>query len=231
MNKFLKIGLFGFLILVFAASFAPFSVKAQNAAAMQELMTKMEENRKKVMSIDADLNIENFDAAIGTTDAKSGRIKFMRSGNTSGFVRIDYAKPVVEILSATPEKFEIYSPDRKTLWYGNPSSKRNETGNALELLSMSTAQLRQKFQSQFVGADKTRSGAAAYKARLTPKTAAQYKFVDVWIADNGMPVQFEVTMNGGDRMTVTLSQIQLNPKLSKDVFSIKAPKDVQKVKA
>ena len=63
-----------------------------------------------------------------------------------------------------------------------------------------------------------------------PKSAASYKYIEVWIDDSGMPVQTKMVEKNDDSTTMRLSNIARNQNIDKSVFDLKLDSSVKKIK-
>ena len=69
-------------------------------------------------------------------------------------------------------------------------------------LSMSGSQVKNQFNVELAGEGTLYDGGPhVWMLKLTPKGAAGYKFAEVWVSDDGMPVQTRVTEKNGDSTT------------------------------
>jgi outer membrane lipoprotein-sorting protein len=66
--------------------------------------------------------------------------------------------------------------------------------------------------------------------KLTPRGGAGYKFAEVWVSDDGMPVQTRVTEKNGDSTLVRLTNIQRNARVSTDEIKLEVPAGAKIVK-
>ena len=63
-----------------------------------------------------------------------------------------------------------------------------------------------------------------------PKTAASYKYIEIWVDDSGMPVQTKMVEKNDDSTTLRLSSVEKNQTISKDQFMLKLDANVKRVK-
>jgi outer membrane lipoprotein-sorting protein len=65
---------------------------------------------------------------------------------------------------------------------------------------------------------------------LVPKGNASYKYAEVWIDKDGMPVQSKVVEKNDDSTITRLLSVEKNAKINKDDIAIKLDSNVKIVK-
>ena len=96
---------------------------------------------------------------------------------------------------------------------------------------MSASQLRARFgEFQDQREETLWGGVKATHLKAVPKTAASYKYIEVWVDDSGMPVQTKMVEKNDDSTTVRLSNVAKNQNIDKKEFSIDLPSSVKKIK-
>ena len=111
------------------------------------------------------------------------------------------------------------------------SIKSGKDNDVLALLNMSASQLRARFGDfQDTREETLWGGVKAWHLKAVPRTAASYKYIEVWVDDSGMPVQTKMVEKNDDSTTVRLSNIAKNQKIDNKEFSIDLPSNVKKIK-
>ena len=96
---------------------------------------------------------------------------------------------------------------------------------------MSAAQLRSRFgELQDVRDETLWGGVSATHFKATPKAAASYKYIEVWVDKEGMPVQTKMVEKNDDSTTVRLSNVERNQTISTDQFKQNLDSKVKHVK-
>ena len=67
--------------------------------------------------------------------------------------------------------------------------------------------------------------------KLVPRGGASYKYAEIWVDGNGMPLQTKVVEKNDDATTVRLMNVQKNASLSTDQFKLKLDGKVKIVKS
>jgi outer membrane lipoprotein-sorting protein len=63
-----------------------------------------------------------------------------------------------------------------------------------------------------------------------PRGNQGFQFAEVWVTDDGMPIQTRVVEKNGDATTVRLTNIQRNPNIPMDIFTLPLPAGTKIVK-
>src|SRR3977135_677876 len=144
----------------------------------------------------------------------------------------EMTRPQNETLAVAKGNYMFYRPRLNTVIVGTTSSVGGAKNNdVLQLMGMSAAQLRSRFgefQDQrgetFVG------GACTQHFRVTPKGAASYKYIEVWVDKEGFPVQTKMVEKNDDATTVRMTNVQKNQTIPLAQFTVKLDANVKRVK-
>ena len=96
---------------------------------------------------------------------------------------------------------------------------------------MSKADLKANYNIQYVGQESVSGNVQTWHLKLTPKTAASYKFADLWVDGNGMPLQGKATLLNDDTDSVLLTNLGKNVSLKASIFKVVLPKGTEIVKS
>src|SRR5215210_7565621 len=192
------------LMLLASLSVAPPPAQAQGPGLISSIMNKMDRNRRTLGS--------------------------MRAAN----VRVDWARPVQEILAVSGGQYTLYRPRLKQAYQGSSksASSKGKAGNVLGFaLNMTSAQAKNQFNVELVGEGELYKGSPhVWWLKLVPRGNQGFQFAEVWVTDDGMPIQTRVTEKNGDATTVRLTNIQRNPKIDGNPFIIELPAGTKVVK-
>lgn len=149
------------------------------------------------------------------------------------YLRLDWSKPVVEQISVIGDQYELYKPSINQVYVGKTGQAKNSAsvGGALAFMSMSKEQLRANYTTQYLGEEQIAGGFKTWHLRLTPKTRTSYQSAELWVDGDGMPRQAKVIEHNNDSTTVLLSNLQKNITIKGDIFKLKYPSSVKKIKA
>ncbi len=216
--------------IVIAVAFFIFAPSAANAQ-INEVLKRMDEHYKALKSLKAGISREVVNAQLGETDSYSGDVVLLPGKGTKLSVFLKWTKPKEEMLSVVNGKYALYVPGINRAYTGTSGDKRvkEKGGSALELMSLSKQDIKAKYDAVQTGSASV-GGTDTLGLRLTPKAKAEYKFIDVWVDGNGMPIQIKVTKNNNDTDTIRFSGIKKNEKIDGSVFKLNIPKGTEVVK-
>lgn len=229
MRKYLKYN-FAILAAFFVINiFAAAEAKAQNV--LPEILKRMDAHQKALTSLKANVMMDTFNAQLDEHDLREGTALYVPAKGRDALVRIDWTKPVEESLAVVNKQYVLYQPRKKTALTGNAdSAKGGGNSGALAFMGMSKEQLRANYSVVYLGQETISGGIQTWHLKLTPKQAQKYKFAELWIDGNGMPLQAKIVENNDDATTVLLSNLQKNVSIPASQFKIILPKDVKPTK-
>jgi len=235
MKKLAPLGLIVALLVGTIAVISPTSADAQGAGLVSSLLNNMERNRRSLTSLRANLSMEKYNAQIKDTDRYSGKVVYKPAAGRSAYVRVDWQKPLGEILAVADGQYTLYKSRLGTAYIGNAKSGgRGGTkfGSALDFLNMSRQQLVARFEPlQDIYEETLWGGVHTTHIKLVPKGGASYKYAEVWVDGNGMPIQTKVVEKNDDATTVRLTDLERNAGVSLDEFRLQLGSDVKKIKS
>ncbi len=218
--------------LLIGATFVPPSAAAaaaapQGAALVSSVLSKMERNRRDLKSLRANVIIQKVDARFGE-EMSQGSVQYVPGAGRDANVRLDFSKPRQEVLAVENGQYTYYKP-KMNMAYKGRSNKAPKGGSLLSLvLNASGAQLRNDFDFEPAGEGTLYDGGPhVVMLKLTPKRGADFKFAEIWVDGNGMPVQMRTTERNGDSTLVRLTNIQKNARINGDAFKISLPSGVK----
>lgn len=202
------------------------------AGLISSVYTRLEKNRQNLKSLSADINMQKYNSQIRDSENYYGTVRYIPVGGKSAFVRLEWTKPQHEILTVANGAYLLYRPRLGQALYGTTGSVRSAKDNdVLALLNMSAAQLKSRFgELQDVRDENLWGGVSATHFKAVPKTAASYKYIEVWVDKEGMPVQTKMVEKNDDSTTVRLTNVAKNQAIDKSVFEQKLDSSVKKVK-
>ena len=115
----------------------------------------------------------------------------------------------------------LYRPRLKQVIIGTTNSVRSAKDNdVLALLNMSAAQLRSRFGDFQDEREETLWGNIhTTHLKAVPKTTASYKYIEVWVDKDGMPVQTKMVEKNDDSTTVRLTEVERNASISMAILA------------
>ena len=202
------------------------------AGLVSSLYTRLEKNRQNLKTLSADINMEKYDAQLRVSDKYYGNVRYIPVGGRGAFVRLEWTKPQHEILTVANGLYVLYRPRLNQAIYGNTNAVHSEKdSDVLSLLNMSAAQLRSRFgEPQDFREETLWGGVWTQHLKAVPKAAASYKYIELWVDKEGMPVQTKMVEKNDDSTTVRLTNVAKNQTIDKSVFEQKLDSNVKKVK-
>jgi len=222
------------IIALVLAALVAFPLPAANAQAglVSSILSKMEKNRQNLRSLSADISMEKYNSQLGESEKYYGNIRYIPAGRGAALVRLDWNKPQQEILVVANGGYMLYRPRLKQVIIGTTNSVRSAKDNdVLALLNMSAAQLRSRFGDFQDEREETLwGGIHTTHLKAVPKTAASYKYIEVWVDDSGMPVQTKMVEKNDDSTTMRLSNVARNADIPASVFKLDLDSSVKRIK-
>jgi outer membrane lipoprotein-sorting protein len=226
MNKTFRFIFSAIAVMFLFSGFAAITTNAQGIP--NKILGLMENHRKAMTSLKANITMVNFDNVLKDSDQKTGTVMYAavrdkKDRDIDALMRLDWLKPKNEIISVIKKKFVILDVKGGIAYTGSSDSKKvkSEAGGGLVklLTNSSKEELKSKFNFEYLGEENV-SGAAVWHLKLTPKTKQDYKFADIWIDGNGMPLQAMTTALNNDTQTIQLSNLSKNVSLNAKEFVI-----------
>jgi len=232
MSKVLR---YSFLVIGLGLLISSVSVKEARAQnILGEILRRMDVNNKALQSLRADVTMVKTNVQLGVSDTTYGNTSYVPKTLKHGtYVRIDWTKPVEEQIAVSGDDYELYRPRLNQVIVGKVNKAKNSAsvGGALGFMNMSKAQLQENYSTAYLGQEQISGGITTWHIQLTPKTQTSYKVAELWVDADGMPRQAKVTEQNNDTTTVLLSNIQKNVTLKVEIFKLKYPGSVKKIKA
>lgn len=232
MKKLFSFSLVGGLLLAVAPLGSTRSANAQSAGLVSSLFNRLEKNRQNLKTLSADISMEKYNAQLRDTDKYYGVVRYIPVAGHAAFVRLEWNKPQHEILVVANGAYTLCRPRLNMCYVGTTNSIHSQKdSDVLALINMSAAQLRTKFgEFQDVRDETLGGGVGTTHFKAVPKVAASYKYIEVWVDKEGMPVQTKMVEKNDDATTVRLTNLEKNQTIPLDQFTLKLDSSVKRVK-
>jgi hypothetical protein len=207
--------------------------KAQSAGLVSSALSRLEKNNRNLKTLRANISMLKYNAQLRDEDKYQGIVLYIpgAAGSSSAFVRLEWTQPQHEILAVANGQYNLFRPRLGTVLEGKTGSMPSKDGDVLALMNMSATQLRTRFgEPQDVREETLGGGVWTQHFRVTPKGNASYKYIEVWIDKEGMPVQTKMVEKNDDSTTVRLTNIEKNQNIPLDQFKLKLDSNVKRVK-
>jgi outer membrane lipoprotein-sorting protein len=221
--------------LVAGGTFIPASrANGQTAGLVSSILGRMEKNKRNLKSLRASISMTKYNSQLRDSDAYQGLVLYIpgAAGNSSSFVRLEWTRPQHEILAVANGSYTLYRPRLNQAYRGKTGAiKSQKDSDVLSLMNMSAAQLRTRFGDfQDVHDETLWGGVWTQHFKVTPKGGASYKYIEVWVDKDGMPVQTKMVEKNDDSTTVRLTNVERNASIPMDQFKIDLDSKVKIVK-
>jgi outer membrane lipoprotein-sorting protein len=232
MKKLFSLSLVAGLLLATVTMGSPSRANGQSAGLVSSILSSMERNGRSLKSLRANINMEKYNAQLRDKDQYSGIVLYIPGAGSSAAVRLEWNKPQHEILAVLKGDYMLYRPRLNQVLVGKTGSiKSSKDSDVLALMNMSAVQLRTKFgELQDVRDETLWGGVHTNHFRATPKVAASYKYIEVWVDDSGMPVQTKMVEKNDDSTTVRLTNVEKNQQIPMKEFTLQLDSSVKRVK-
>lgn len=234
MKKSLSLSLIVGLLVAVVAVGAASRANAQSAGLVSSILSRLEKNQRSLKTLRANITMSKYNAQIHDEDKYQGVILYIPGpgGSRSAFVRLEWTSPQHETLAVAKGNYMFYRPRLNTVIVGTTRSVvGNKNNDVLDLMNMSAAQFRTKFGDfQDVRDETLWGGVWTQHFRVTPKGAASYKYIEVWVDKEGLPVQTKMVEKNDDSTTVRLTNVEKNQTIPMDQFTLKLDSKVKRVK-
>ncbi|MFL6335140.1 MAG: LolA family protein [Pyrinomonadaceae bacterium] len=224
------------LMILASISVAPPRARAQGPGLISSILNKMDRNRRTLGSMRANIFMEKYNAQLRDSDKYTGDVQYVAGKGRDANVRVDWARPAQEILAVSNGEYTLYRPRLGQAYKGatkNVGSKGSgKANNVLGFaLNMTSAQAKSQFNVELVGEGELYKGSPhVWWLKLTPRGSAGYQYAEVWVTDDGMPIQTRVIEKNNDSTTVRLTGIQRNANVPATTFEVPLPAGTKIIK-
>ena len=206
--------------------------EAKAQSVLYHILKRMETQQKYLFSLRSKVTMIKYNVQLKEFDTFNGTAIYARNSNKQIFVRVDWAKPVVETMSLINGQYVFYRPRLKQAVIGNIGTPMNDArlGKAFSFLKMSRKELKTNYNIKYLGEETIKSKTRTWHLSFTPKKADVYKYAEFWVDGNGMPIQVKVFESNNDTTTVLLSNFKKNEPIKSTLFQLKLPKETKIIK-
>lgn len=223
----------GLLLTALSISPTP-SANAQIPGLASSILTRMDHAKRSLKTMRANISMVKYNSQLRIEDKYQGILLYVpgAAGSSSAFVRLEWIQPQHEILAVANGNYSLYRPRLGTVLEGKTGSiKSQKDGDVLALMNMSAAQLRTRFgEFQDVREETLWGGVWTQHFRVTPKSAASYQYIELWVDKEGLPVQTKMVEKNDDSTTVRLTNVEKNQNIPMDQFKLKLDGNVKHVR-
>lgn len=231
MKRILAPGLALVILLSGIAAVPLQPTEAQSAGLVSSVLARLQKNHDTLKNLRASVYMEKWDAHIREKDEYWGAVVYSPGAGRNANIKLEWSKPSHEILGVQKSIYTLYRPGINTVYKGLANGNKHRENDILSMLSMSSAELQNKFQPFQEVRDETLKGDVnTTHLKLVPLKAMSFAYAEVWVDSSGMPVQSKVVEKNGDATLVRLWDLQKNGRVSDDEFVVKYPSSAKVIR-
>jgi len=233
MKKLVPPTLVALMLAALVTSCLPSTTANAQAGLVSAIYTRMQRNQQSLKSLRANISMQKYNSQLRDSDNYKGMIFYIPGpgGSRASMLRLEWTSPQHETLTVANGAYQLYRPRLSTVVEGKTQSIRGNSNDVLALLNMSASQLRTRFGEPEDVRDETLWGGIwTQHMKVTPKAGASYKYIELWVDKDGMPVQTKMVERNDDSTTVRLSNVERNQTISSDQFKQNLDSNVKRVK-
>lgn len=225
-----------FMRHVLPAALAALLAAPASPADLDQVLAAMDDASRKIFAVKARITKASYTAVIDDTTVEKGAMWMARErkgrGKPKVRMRIEFTEPDPRSVAFAGNKAEIYYPKIKTV-HEYDLGKHKALVESFLLLGFGSSgkDLAKDYEIRLAGEEEV-EGTPAWKLELTPKSKkAREKIVKVelWLAKKGAyPVRQRFHAPSGDTTTITYTEVELNPKLTRADLELKLPAGVKR---
>lgn len=172
-------------------------------------------------------------AVINEDNTDSGTVLLKRTHRRDLRMLIDLTEPDPKTVAFQGHTLEIYYPKAATVQeidVGNGKDRALLEQFFLLGFGTSRAELQAAYNLRLVSPD-TGDPPKTERLELIPKSKEVLQHLnklEMWVAENGYPVQQKFYLKGGDYQLATYSDMKINPDLPDSALKLKLPKNVKR---
>jgi outer membrane lipoprotein-sorting protein len=233
MKKLVPPTLVALMLAALVALSLPMTLAHAQAGLVSSMINRMQKNQQSLKSMRANITMEKYNSQLRDKDKYGGMIFYIPGpgGSRASSLRLEWTSPAHETLTVANGNYQLYRPRIGTVIEGRTNSIKGKENDLLSLLNMSPAQLRTRFEDLEYGGEETLWGGVwTQHMKATPKGTASYKYIELWIDKEGMPVQTKMVEKNDDSTTVRLSNVERNQNIPSEQFKQNLGSNVKHVK-
>ena len=201
----------------------------QGTDPLENVLHTMDQVAATFRSAQADFVWTTYNAVIKEVDGTDkGKIYFRRNGKEIEMAA-DMAPPDEQQIIFSGGKIKVYRAQTKQVNVYDAGTHREEFETLLVLgFGSSGSDMRKSFEVKYLGDEKIGDVQTA-RLQLTPiapKVKQQFPRIDLWIdPQRGLSLRQQLWQTNGDYRVADYSNIQVNKKITDNVFKLRTPGD------
>ena len=208
---------------------------AEDISTVEEVLERMAAAYGSVKSLGAELEQVKSYPQLGMTDPpEKGVLHVKRKSKNNLLVRLEIQQPEQRIVTVGDGRYMLYQPRIKQAIEGRVDTKAsNSSGTSFMSYFMGDLSGAKKdYDFELVGEEQVGRHQTIH-LRLTAMTGGEgyYPQIDLWVdQDLWIPVRQELVEPNRSVTTLEFGDIRINDEINDNVFKIKLPANVERVK-
>ncbi len=220
-------------ILAVAGWILSCGVVVAHAQNLQAVLDSMDRAAANFHSAQCDFVSDQYQKVVDDHDIQKGTMYFRRQG-ADVEMAADFASPDKRYVLFTGNLLSVYQPSIDQVTEYNPGKNKSDFESFLVLgFGGAGRDLAKSFDVKYAGSEQVQ-GVNAAKLELTPKSQRvrnMFSTITLWIDPaRGVSVQQRYDEPSGDYKLTKFSNIEINRKISNDVFKLKTTGHTKVVK-
>jgi outer membrane lipoprotein-sorting protein len=201
------------------------------AGELDAVLDRMDRAAAAFKSMSAKIRRISHTAVVNEDNVDSGSILLKRGRGHEVRMLIELTQPDPKSVEFQGHTVDIYYPKIQTVQEFDASKFRDLLDQFILLgFGTSRATLQDSYTISLVGTD-TINGQKTDRLELKPKSKEVLQHLskmEIWVAENGYPLQQKFYLPGGDYELATYSDMTINPNLPDAMLKLKLPPHVKK---
>jgi len=203
------------------------------AADLDAVLDRIDKAGAAFRAMSAKLHRVSHTAVINEDNADSGTVLLKLAHAHDLRMLIDLTEPDPKSVAFQGHTVEIFYPKAATVQeFDVGKGKDRALLEQFFLLGFGTsrADLQASYNLRLIGPD-TIDGQKAERLELIPKSKEVLQHLpklEMWVADNGYPIQQKFYLPGGDYQLATYSDVKINPQIADSELKLHLPKNVKR---
>lgn len=221
------------LVLFTLSSTGTLQALGQNKGSVktQQILFRMDKTSRTLKTMTANLKQTKVTVVVNDVSEENGRL-FYRKKRRMQTIKIDYEKPNLRTLLVEEGKIKIIEPRIKRYQEYNTSKAPGEDKFHLFWFGKSSSKIQKDYYVNHLQ-DLTIDGKFTSLLELRPKSIkikAMFTRIQLWIDhQKWIPIKTRLFEASEDHLTIVLSNIKINPRLSAKTFKLTIPSDYERV--
>jgi len=201
------------------------------AAELDTVLGRIDKAGATFRSLSAQLKRVSHTAVINEDNTDSGSMLLKRPYSRDMRMLVEFSQPDPKTIAFQGRKLEIYFPKMQTVQEFDVGKYRALLDEFLLIgFGTSKADLQASYQINLAGSESV-GGQNCALLQLIPKSKDVLQHLtrlEIWVGENGYPLQQKFYQPGGDYMLCTYSDMKINPDLQDSALKLHLPKNVKR---